>query len=378
MNALVLLNNSQTFIGTLTTIVVLCVISEGNFIHKILESLRKATDTNIQSLKTKLSHPNLLDSLDYQEFISHSETLNEESEQTEYYVIISGINAWLNANNSGIMANAFSNAQKVIEKAHESLEQFLSPHYCFLYCLILFICDELVCFSESEVVLELVNIFLVLFITYSFVLLLAVWMRYINRFGLLKKSGIPNHLDLASGLIHFNNGKAITTIVWLVLILIYFHYGRIHIINISPECFCWMIIVALDAIIFIFPFLYIYIRHENDGLPKHTNLTYNFTFTHFFYGTLICMFVCWIIYCFGLTMNPDFFFISSGVYIKWGSIVFIVLFGLVMPSCLPYAVFYRAEKNTLRLINQANPGNIEDAFLERIREFNNRHSRENG
>lgn len=66
-----LLGGSQTFIGVLATIVVLCVVAEsGNFIYKIFGEIIAGTKKEIENLKTHLSEVtfNLKLSEDYIDF----------------------------------------------------------------------------------------------------------------------------------------------------------------------------------------------------------------------------------------------------------------------------------------------------------------------
>ncbi len=50
-----ILGESQTFIGVLTTVVVLCVVTEsGNFIFKIFESIIESTEVEIHAIQDKV------------------------------------------------------------------------------------------------------------------------------------------------------------------------------------------------------------------------------------------------------------------------------------------------------------------------------------
>lgn len=78
-----LLNDSTTFIGTLTTIVVLCMVSKGNFIHEILDALKTSVEKNIKALKGKLMQPMVLESEDYKEFAQRINTMGNYQENLD-------------------------------------------------------------------------------------------------------------------------------------------------------------------------------------------------------------------------------------------------------------------------------------------------------
>lgn len=367
------LNDSTTFIGTLTTIVVLCVVSQGNFIHGILNDLKVAVEKSIDALKGKLMRPMLLESDDYKEFEKRLNSMDDSDEKLRAMILSTEIQTWIRKFDSNILTKAFSTIQEYIDRAHDSNEQYLSPHYCFLFCLVLFLCDELVNYVNSDVVSSCVNIFLVMFITYSYVLLSTIWVMYMRRFGLLRKASSIISPTIKEGIIHFGSRKALAIGAWVLIIIVYFHYGRFHIVAVSSGL-QWLYIIficVLDIVLLALPVGCIYAIHEITGNLEARNLSYNFTFVHFMFGGILSFAICVIIPILGISMSPNFLYISSSGFIKWGSIVLVLLFGLVFPSYLPYAVFCKAEKNAGELIESmnANANSESHKFLERIRIF---------
>lgn len=375
-----LLNDSTTFIGTLTTLVVLCIVSKGNFIHEILEELKSAVEGNIKDLKGRLLTPMVLESEDYEEFTRKVNSMSNPQDNLNARNLSWKIRLLVKKFDSSILATTFKKTQAYIDEAHNSREQFLSPHYSFLFCLLLFLCDEIVCYADSYAVSLWVGVFLVSFITYSYILLSAIWIMYIKRFGLWCKADSKNQSALKDGIIHFDKFKAIFIGVPLLLLLAYLFCGRSYIVILCSEI-QWksnIFTSVIDIVFLTMPIYFVYVTHENAGNSEFKRLSYNFTFVHFIFGGILSLAVCaviFILWLLGLSLTPSFLHIPSDGFIKWGSIVLIIFYGLVCPSYLPYAVFCKAEKNAKNLIESTNQiiKKESDDLLESIRNFNLNH-----
>lgn len=288
-----------------------------------------------------------------------------------------GFDCWQKQFDSDILTQAFMDTQAYIDEAYNSHEQFLSPHYCFLFCLVLFLCDEIVVYSNSYAVLSWVSMFLAAFITYSYILLSAIWILYITRFGLWRKAGAEMQFAAKEGIIHFDKRKAFSICISLLFVMIYLLFGRTFIMNSSFDIQwqSFVFIVVMDIVLLGMPVCYVYAIHEMADNLKYRSLSYSFTFVHFMFGGILSLAICAVISKSGLSITPNLLHIPSDGFIKWGSIVLIVLFGLVCPSYLPYAVFCKAEKNAEKLINSKNQIIDKESkdLLSKIRTFNSNH-----
>lgn len=65
-DSLIFLGDSQTFVGVLATIIVMCVIvGESNFIYKILNLIKKQMSDNMADISAEVSYSKLHDDSDY-------------------------------------------------------------------------------------------------------------------------------------------------------------------------------------------------------------------------------------------------------------------------------------------------------------------------
>ena len=140
----IFLGDSQTFLGTIATLTILCVFSEqdsSNFIVSVLKGIRERIEKQIRQLKenTSMELPDSIQLLQY--FLGNA---NVESELNNKGVqILREISVKENELKVQYTMNVEFKKDELFEQIKKSEEQFLAPLYSFLFCLVIFVFDEL-------------------------------------------------------------------------------------------------------------------------------------------------------------------------------------------------------------------------------------------
>ena len=179
------LGGSQTFIGILASLIVLCVIlDKSNFIHSILDEIGKRIDEEIKSLDKAVGFDVINDvpaNSDYKLLQRYINELRVEAKTRPEckQLLISAmamdmkLQATFDQLKSGYSSKFLKPAHDLIEKIQRSKEQVIAPLYALLFCLTVFICDEIVVgvAGTSDFVVS----FLTIFVAFSGIFWLMMW-----------------------------------------------------------------------------------------------------------------------------------------------------------------------------------------------------------
>ncbi|MCS2425909.1 hypothetical protein [Parabacteroides goldsteinii] len=193
----IFLGDSQTFLGTIATLTILCVFSEkgsGNFIVSVLEGIKERIEKQIEQLKknTDMDLPQSVQLLRY--FLDKS---NVESElNNEGLKILRDISVKEGELKAQYTLEVEFKKDVLVDQIKGAKEQFLAPLYTFLFCLIAFVFDELLHIPSAGK--EWLVSGMALFILYSFLFWTIVWINFFvtHRIGYKKreKAFIPLRL----------------------------------------------------------------------------------------------------------------------------------------------------------------------------------------
>lgn len=333
------LGSSQTFIGILATIVLLCIISDsnagsGNFLYAILSMIIARTRDVVESHKTAIEQPDKDHDLkiletDFDNYIEKIRHTANGSEEAEAFIEKSTISfkSMRNSYAGYLSGQYFSPIFSKIQEIEDSKEQTLSPLFAFAFCIIMFICDEIWCSIPGS--RPIICRFSLFFTSFSCVYLGLIWHKFNKEY-----KHIPSHLtrknypDLKS---YHNKGKE------ACVLNIYFTYGIISLFlivlvpGISDTAFICLILMTLCIAIYLTGLRHIRLDKVY-GNYRHSFLFYHFCVITFL--SLIPAIIFSIPFSFRSFNEIDYPLIL--MVTKWGMVLFIIFFGLISPFLFPY------------------------------------------
>ncbi|MDH6306693.1 membrane protein implicated in regulation of membrane protease activity [Parabacteroides sp. PF5-5] len=339
------LGQSQTFFGVLTTLVVLCaVFCDSNFLNNIIEGLK--SDMKARSM-------NNLNSC-REEFFQDIKNTKEKAHG--YKKILAG---WGSTDNKDIVADAIDkfelenillendviNTEKEIDTIFESntnmSEQIFTPLYVFIFCLVVFLCDESISLLGSYQ--NWMPTFLYIFVTFSFALCFLLWFFYMER------SKADNILNIKKeDKIHLRSNSPIKValfdgvtflLLFSALIAIYATFS-LH-FNLTEHVY------AVSVFVFSFiSVLLISFTKIKSYVKTHKEYTRMFIFRHFIFllvASVFFTFLIAVIYYLNIApIYPSFF--TESVLLKNLLIVFALLNGIILPFILQIISYSRHKK----------------------------------
>ena len=350
-----LLGDSQTFIGVLATIVLLCVVTESsNFLFVILEGYAKPTRKNIKALKKKIDRrlSNLKESIENNTLFTivneidkdkHSSSfLKEKAIEYQTYISFSLDGIYSELDSSYI--NPF---WRRCQDVKYSKEQTFAPLFVLGYCIIVFLCDELVSCSPS--LLSLIVSILAIFTFLATLYLSGIWGKFICEF-FPRFNEVKHYSMEESRNVSFE--KSVTTLVETALIPYLFVILSLWFTDrfITPvSTYTVRLIIGFCILI---PLSIIGIRHlrlrRSYGRYSHSQLFWHFVF----------VLVVSSVYALILFLPYDFLTSSRFEYsqklweLKFSIIFFIILFGIILPFVIPYFCYNSIHYHSYKEYNK--------------------------
>ena len=209
-----LLDKSQTFVGVLATIVILCVVANsGNFIIEIFKGVVKDTRKEIKKclkhvddiskeLVKSEEYQQLIDGIEYCETLS-IDASSEMSNKILLYKIELSVRTECYLNKYG---SIFKRLYTRITELKDTREQTFAPLYVFGFCIMLFLCDEIGRWNPD--LIEISISFLSYFMLISMIFWGFIWYKFLNECGkcdIVKEiSNITNATRLTSNILMRN------------------------------------------------------------------------------------------------------------------------------------------------------------------------------
>lgn len=340
------LGYSQTFIGVLTSLVVLCVIvNTSNFIHEILEKIGNKIDKEIDTLdhtinieaaydkNVKVKAPYKL----LQQFIKGSgmgekRTLEEQDIlYREALLLDMMLKASFDNFKSEYSPKLIKPARVLITAVKDTKEQVISPLYVLLYCILVFICDELV--YNIPTIESFVVTFITAFTILSFSFWGLIWTSFMTSiqidFGKMGEKRSEKEICMCDHL------KWVNTSFYIILSCIISLVISKFLIPMDLVVFKKILFygIGLFAPIIVVATLKIRSRF---GLKEYL---YMFVFDHFFCLLFLSLVVSGII-VYENALQICFIY-ENFVVIKFMIISFIIINGLLLPFIIPFKGFYR-------------------------------------
>lgn len=362
-----ILGESQTFIGVLTTVVVLCVVTEsGNFVFKIFESIIESTEEEIHSIQDKVSETitkllKFWENSDLKELIQKADSFKQISKEKKSEIITQQMMFELKTSQYSLSFSEkyFLPIYAQIDLIKYSKEQTFSPLFIFAYCLVVFLCDELVCWFGY--LKPFMVTFLSIFTCFTFVYLLVIWLKFCKEYRFSDAKDQSNTLDNTSTNTEphkypFKTAAAISacciTIFFLAALATYPLSVRFSSVPIIPWVCRIILFIALVVPIAIVANMHINIRRVQ-GQYSHRFLLVHFA------GLLIDAVLYSLILSFP-QVTPDcvlFSFSENLWLLKSFIIITIIVNGVVFPFFFPYCgncyVLKYTKQNSQTVISDA-------------------------
>lgn len=362
-----LLENSQTFIGVLATIVILCVVTgSGNFLHTILKGIADPTRNKIQNFKNELNlrANSLREGQLYKKFqnllseISNTATYSShlKNSANEYRVLYEvSVNELTNKFNSEL-----AKLYNTIDGVQDSKEQTFAPLFVFGYCIIVFICDEIVFWLPG--LLPLVVSVLAVFTILSVFFLFFLWRKFHAEFCPKSNAKVANYTSETAIQITYKNAcftflcktllpfTILTACLWIVSFITPIPINVVRI----------LILIGISL-----PLCHLGDTHtlKRKSLGKHSH---SFLLWHF--SMIFVLSICFSIILF---IPADFFQAIRIPYsdklweIQFSIIIFSILFGMVIPFWVPYHCYAQIEQHAeIRFYESRDQMNSEIEDLE--------------
>lgn len=339
-----LLGNSQTFIGVIATVVILCVVTgAGNFLHTILKSILEPSKQKIENFRSELNRLSLSlrERPIYTRFSKLQSDISDKnkSELDDEDPLINAANQhrvmcdvsideFTNKFN-GMLLVPFDN---LVSGIHNSREQTFGPLYVFGYCIIVFLCDEIASWQMFS--LPIVVSFLTIFTLLSILFLSGMWYKFNSEFcssrnttTIPPQDTTPPKFSATKSVYTFYD-KALFPFILLIAIL---YLVETYVLHIHVYGVRVLVLASIVTPFCILGHKHIFIRKS---LGKHSH---SFLLGHF---CLICALS--MMYTLLLILPFDFLLSAKVPYsdrlweIQATIIVFTILFGLILPFWIPY------------------------------------------
>ena len=356
------LGYSQTFIGVLTSLVVLCILDSGNFIHGILGKIGDRIDEEIKSLDKSLDLKSKIEGQSnyklFQLFIRTSENKKLKMSALELDMTL---NASFNKYKSYFTPQFIKPASSLVDKIKNSKEQLIAPLYVLLYCVVIFVCDEMVC--AKLVAEDFIVTFLTIFTSFSFVFWGILWYVFVRNIKIVPEDGKEEKTKSCFEkwiCKHATWGK---TILLLLICSLVSLCPSLMQLDKSLNLFCFLFGLILYLLVIA---IITFCRVRSHELFGH--YLYVFSLKHFIGIFSLSLFLSGVLFVYSSCCNEieDFYFTyTSFVNIKFFIIAFIIINGLSLPFLMPYKGF-----NSILNIVQREAHNEELKFEKKIEEIN--------
>lgn len=345
---IIFLGGSQTFVGVLATVIVMCVLAgENNFIYKILSLIKAQMADNLKNVSSDINFSKLSNDSDYKllkVLMSGNRTDISGQQKVEGGALLSRISLW---------KSTFQVENVKPQLQGEDREISLAPLYTFLFVLVVFLFDELLRSSMIPYNDYLVSC-LSFFTLFSYVYWVGKWMTYIidifrnngNRTYNLLSNG---HFSRIMQIVHFTPFKKDYLrlgyeILWFIIIATLLAISHVN---------GTVLTVVLTVCGVVFPFVIEGFYHLHPAGKKESDLDkgYRSTLNHFGRFLFMSILVA-LIYFIMSSYMPAFkgmFIPYNGLHwLKIFTVGFVILNGLVAPSVLPFHSYRLLSRQVMK------------------------------
>lgn len=371
--SIVFLGESQTFVGVLATVIVMCVLAgESNFIYQILTLIKKQMEDKLKDVSAVVSFQKLHNDSDFKllkVLLMNKEQLNE-TQKDEGVKLLNKINLWKSSFQADIAKPDLTGTDR---------ELTLAPLYTFLFVLVVFFFDELL-----RTKLIPYNNFLVstltLFTLFSSVYWIGKWFAY--SFDIFHNNGRRTYTlltesrwsgsfqSLHRGILHKKALRYSFEVLWFTFVVV-----AVWIAGIRGMLICYILTVFGVIVPLVFEGMYhLYPRVVSE---LNADKGYGATINHFGRFLLLSVILSFI-YALLNQLAPLQGMLITYDSLRWlkvFTIGFVILNGLFIPSFIPYQTYRRLSNTVLDKPNriQKNVDKDIDKRLDEIRAFTSKY-----
>ena len=354
------LGGSQTFIGTLATIVFLFVIANSsNFIFVLLGEIRESIKAKMNNLKEELGLKSIERSKKYEQLMSYiTNDDNDDALRLEGRKLVNKIHDVQNE----LLLTYYPFDKEVkpyLERIQNAKEQLLAPLYVFGFCLVVFLFDEMLRCSRidyNDFLFSMLSVFVFL----SYIYWIFLWYRYFYRMKRMlnqlsdsnaSKGLISDWKELIrKSLKRYGKWMSRLNPIWSASLRIMWHV-LILIISLAASLFLknpWCFIIFGLAMPIVLSGV-IRISGKRSG-----GYSYLFMCGHFAAISVEAVVMTCVIWAFvGITDSQSILMMQcyDNFYIKSAVSVFIILNGIILPFLMPYWIFRKFKKRVVEEVS---------------------------
>ena len=366
-----LLGGSQTFLGIIATLTILCIFHNGsNFITEMLSLVQKRIQDQIDILsKVKVSQPESTEWKLLMIFLSNDkqDELHEEGAR-----VMRDINSRIDAKSIEYMGLEVTN-KPFLDHVSTCSEHIMAPFYSFLYCLLVFIYDEVLRSGISGKDWMLSS--LAIFTFFSFVLWSLVWAHFFrsNSVGyqhIRRPKRVCDFLKKCSSFVGGLGNIGASGV--RIMVCVFFLLLALGVIGFFTGLSEWgakaVLVMAL-----LLPGLFIgfakYLAKE--GKPEYTHVVIA---SHIFIAWVVSMVFAFLIHgavdCFP-QLNICLFEYNSLIGLKFFILFFALMNGIIFPFLFPYISYMALYRDVKRKVDKANEdvAKMHEENNQKLKEF---------
>lgn len=346
-NSIIFLGGSQTFVGVLATVIVMCVLAgENNFIYKILSLIKAQMADNLKNVSSDINFSKLNNNSDYKLLKMLMSANNNISGQlkAEGGILLSRISLWK------------STFQIENVKPHlqgEDREISLAPLYTFLFVLVVFLYDELLRSSMIPFNDYMVSS-LTFFTLFSYVYWGCKWVTYV--IDLFRNNGNRTYNLLSDGnlsrimqIVHFTLFKNDWIRIGYEIAWFIFIASMLTFFNVSGT----ILTVDLTVCGVVFPLVVEGFYHLHPAEKKVSDLDkgYRSTLNHFgrfLFMSILVATVYFLMSCYIPAFKGMLITYNGLHWLKIFTVGFVILNGLVVPSVLPFHSYRLLSRQVMK------------------------------
>lgn len=340
------LDKSQTFFGVLLALVALMLYKhDGNLFFQLLKNINEDITKEINALSGFSTLASIKENIRYQRIVKAAQKKGGKTASSCSY-IISLVNIRIN---NGFVRFQPQTYIDHCQKLMEWREIFVAPFYTFIFCILIFVVDEILRYFTGIEMLTLGSIFW--FILISSIFWLVIWSSYIHDAWIIQK-----YIEKEPYTDEHPRERVGWYLVIVVLLTLLYIIGMWHHVS---RYFTQSVILFICTIEIFKGILAVWTLFKQNCHVGQ--LGYRFTMKHFVYVVVVSLLLSILLSSFHKPdfVYPDYLFNNrlEVIGIRCAVFCFVIINGLFLPFVFPLIFLWRMKK-------------LASKEAERIRKFN--------